>query len=293
MADLRQGSHGGTASAVIPLTMAWVGDEIPLPRRQAVLAKLLTFIVFGMMTGAWAGGALTEAFGWRWVFVAEGAALLAAAVAILIRGPRNRSDRTLQAGSQIKNAGAILRNSTARRIYAVVLFEGALVFGVLAFVPSLLHERFKLPLTESGAILAAFGLGGFGAAWMLGRTRLPLLACAGAGLLCIAFVTLSLMPHWGWSLPACLLAGLGFYLLHGTLQTCATQISISARGTAVSMFSCAIFLGQSAGVAGMGIAITNDLADQCIAMAAAILLALGLRFAYWLRLNPLGRGDAR
>ena len=43
--------------------------------------------------------------------------------------------------------------------------------------------------------------------------------------------------------------GLGFYMLHNTLQTNATQMSPEARGTAVGLFSAALYLGQTAGVA--------------------------------------------
>ena len=45
-----------------------------------------------------------------------------------------------------------------------------------------------------------------------------------------------------------LLIGLGFYALHNTLQTNATQMTPQARGTAVAVFSSAIYLGQTAGV---------------------------------------------
>ena len=38
-------------------------------------------------------------------------------------------------------------------------------------------------------------------------------------------------------------------MLHNTLQTNATQMSPEARGTAVGLFSAALYLGQTAGVA--------------------------------------------
>ena len=42
--------------------------------------------------------------------------------------------------------------------------------------------------------------------------------------------------------------GLGFYMLHNTLQTNATQMTPQARGTAVAIFSSALFIGQTVGV---------------------------------------------
>jgi predicted MFS family arabinose efflux permease len=48
---------------------------------------------------------------------------------------------------------------------------------------------------------------------------------------------------------ACGALGFGYYMLHNTLQTNATQMLPEARGTAVAGFSSALFLGQSVGVA--------------------------------------------
>ena len=59
---------------------------------------------------------------------------------------------------------------------------------------------------------------------------------------------LAVEPFW-WIAPVAVAAlGLGYYMLHNTLQTNATQMLPEARGTAVA-FSSALFLGQTAGVA--------------------------------------------
>jgi predicted MFS family arabinose efflux permease len=50
-------------------------------------------------------------------------------------------------------------------------------------------------------------------------------------------------------MAGCLVAGLGFYGLHNTLQTNATQMSPERRGVAMALFASLFFLGQSAGVA--------------------------------------------
>ena len=42
-------------------------------------------------------------------------------------------------------------------------------------------------------------------------------------------------------------------MLHNTLQTNATQMTPEARGTAVAIFSSALYLGQTAGVAAGGV----------------------------------------
>ena len=57
------------------------------------------------------------------------------------------------------------------------------------------------------------------------------------------------MPSAWLAPPAIALIGLGFYMLHNTLQTNATQMAPEARGLAVSLFAFALFTGQSVGVA--------------------------------------------
>lgn len=280
---LGRAAMGGAAAGIIPLTMAWIGDQVPWERRQVVLARLLGYTVGGMMTGAWAGGAVADALGWRWAFVAVGALLAGAALGIRRAPQAAPAPGDAAALPYARRVAAIAAGGWARRLYAVTLAEGALVFGVVAFVPSLLHDRFALPLSAAGAVLALFGLGGFAyarsASWLLRRLAPARLALAGGALLCAAFGTLAAMPHWGWALPAALGGGLGYYLLHGCLQTCATQVSTSARGTAVSLFACVLFLGQSAGVAAMAVAFARGLAAPCIGAAGVALFALALYFS--------------
>ena len=60
-------------------------------------------------------------------------------------------------------------------------------------------------------------------------------------------MTLAVEPH-AYIAPVAITAiGLGFYMLHNTLQTNATQMVPEARGTAVAIFSSALYLGQTVG----------------------------------------------
>ena len=68
---------------------------------------------------------------------------------------------------------------------------------------------------------------------------------------------------------ACGLLGFGYYMLHNTLQTNATQMLPEARGTAVAGFSSALFLGQSAGVA-----LAAPVVDRAGAVPVFVLTAL-------------------
>jgi len=87
-------------------------------------------------------------------------------------------------------------------------------------------------------------------------------------------------PSWPYALPACVVAGFGFYALHNTLQTNATQMAPAARGTAVSLFACVLFLGQSVGIL-MAAWVVDRLSSSIVFATAALgLFLLGGAFAF-------------
>ena len=47
---------GATAAAIIPLSMAWIGDVIDYEQRQPVLARFLMGQIVGLAGGVWLGG---------------------------------------------------------------------------------------------------------------------------------------------------------------------------------------------------------------------------------------------
>src|SRR5260221_10205785 len=82
--------------------------------------------------------------------------------------------------------------------------------------------------------------------WSTGSDKRGL-ALFGGVLLGLAYLTLAVGGS-AWLAPIAVTAiGLGFFALHNTLQTNATQMTPQARGTAVAIFSSAIYLGQTLG----------------------------------------------
>jgi len=280
---------GATAAAVIPLTMAWIGDAVPYERRQEVLARLLGATVVGMIAGQWAGGFFADTLGWRSVFVAL--ALLFAAAGVLMRVELRRPAAVAAAASGTTRSGdgylaqlrSVVALAWARRVLTLSFLEGVFAYSAFAFVPSHLHQRFGLSMTWAGAVLALYGVGGFLysrlARAMLHRWGEAGLARGGGALLCVTFATLGAMPQWAWALPACLVGGLGFYMLHNTLQTHATQMAPAVRGTAVSLFACTLFLGQSLGIASAAWIVDRASATVVFAGSAVVLPLLAWWFA--------------
>jgi len=84
--------------------------------------------------------------------------------------------------------------------------------------------------------------------------------------------------QWYWAILASMGCGLGYYLMHAVLQTNATQMAPSVRGTAVSLFACFLFTGQALGVAAGALIVDGLGIEWVLVFAAMTLPVLGLGF---------------
>ena len=283
------------AAALIPLAMAWVGDAVPSDQLQEMLTRTGLGSTLGIVGGQLLGGLLTDALGWRWAFVFM--AVLFGVVGSLLYADLRRQ-RAIPAkvelhglqGVQhgfVRQAILIITGPWSRVILLLALIEGAAGFGVLSMWASHLHRSLGLSLSLAGAIVALFGLGGMlymaVGRHFIRRFNQPLLVLFGGGIVGMCALVLAYTPHWGPAIPASLLAGFGFFMFHNTMQANATQMAPHARGTAVSMFSSFLFLGQSIGVVLAASLIDRIGTGAVIALGGGVMAVEGMFFAWALR----------
>jgi MFS transporter, YNFM family, putative membrane transport protein len=283
---------GLTAAWIIPLGMAFVGDVVPYERRQQVLGRYLTGQITGQLFGQAAGGVIGDLLGWRAVFFLLSAVFAFAAIALfreLAINPTTRPELRAEERSRglVADYAAVLSTPWARIVLFAAVAEAALMWGAFAYVGADLYLRFGLSFTLIGLIVGTFGIGGLIYAALVtrlvGRFGQIGLAAFGGLLVGVAYLALALAPAW-WIAPCAVIAvGLGFYMLHNTLQTNATQMAPQARGTAVAIFSSALYLGQSLGVAAASLLIDRSGGPAIFLIAAALLPVLGFWFAAMLR----------
>jgi predicted MFS family arabinose efflux permease len=115
------------------------------------------------------------------------------------------------------------------------------------------------------------------------------LARAGGACLAIGFLSLVAAPAPWLAVPAMVVLGLGFCMLHDTLQTNATQMAPEARGLAVSAFASCFFIGQGVGAWLGGLVVDHAGPGPLFAVAAAALPLLALAFARRLGRCPPAR----
>ena len=282
---------GATAAALIPLSMAYIGDVVPYDRRQPVLARFMSGQILGVIGGQVAGGLFGEFLGWRGVFVALAAVYLAFALllALELRSPRVVQTRTpFSVGGLVSTFLALGRSARVRLVLATVFVEGMLFFGGFTYLGAFLRHEYGLGYAAIGGVLSAFGGGALVYALAAPRIVAALgqrnMVAAGGAALAAGFAVFALQPPWPALVPGVALCGLGFYLFHNTLQTQATQMAPHARGIAVSVFASCLFLGQAAGIALAG-PLAEALGYAAVFVGAGVLLLL-LALVFRRRLTP-------
>lgn len=286
------------AAALIPLAMAWVGDSVPAGQLQEMLTRTGLGSTMGLVGGQLAGGLLTDMLGWRWAFAFM--TVLFGVVGWLMHADLRRQRRAAgplaptagvivpaQRAGFVRPALHIITGEWSRVILLLAVVEGAVGFGVLAIWASHLHRSLGLSLSWSGAIVAFFGLGGM-AYMAVGRALIRRLGqqglvLFGGVLVGVCALVLAYTPHWAPAIPASLVAGFGFFMFHNTMQANATQMAPHARGTAVSLFSSFLFLGQSIGVVAAAALIGPIGSAAVIALGGGAMALVGLYFAWALK----------
>ena len=188
----------------------------------------------------------------------------------------------------------VFANPKTAVCFAAVFAEGIVIFGSFPFIAVLLEQRGAGGLKEAGFVLAGFGIGGFLYTFlvpsMLPRIGLMSMIRSGGAISALGFAALALGASWPAEMAAFVLIGVGFYMVHNSLQTEATELAPDNRGAAVAAHAFFFFLGQAAGpllyaagLAGLGHAPT-------LLLAAASMAAIGFATAYGLiaRSHPSG-----
>jgi predicted MFS family arabinose efflux permease len=273
-------ASGAAAGGMMPLTLAIMGDAVPLKDRQVALSRILVFGISGQIAGGAIAGPVAAVAGWRGMLVLCAVSAVAGLVALLLaaRGAapeaRTRYDPVVAA----KRYRSVLANPNAVPLYATVAVEGALVFGSFPFIAPLMIARGIGGTAEAGLAIGAFGIGGLAYAAMarplLHRFGQAGVVRMGGGLGFLALAGFALAPALSVMIGAGFLLGTAFYMIHNAIQTRATELAPQSRGSAVSLHAFSFFSGQSLGPPLFGLGGATIGLGISLAVAAVLLAGL-------------------
>jgi predicted MFS family arabinose efflux permease len=276
---------GLAGGACIPLALALIGDRFAMDQRQAAISRYLLFVILGQMSGPPMAGLLSEWIGWRPVFII--AAVIALAAGIAVRAgvkPRPGIARPpFKLDTIMANYRIVLGNPMAKFCYGAVAAEGCFIYGFLPYVAAMLESRGAGSLKEAGFVVAGIGLGGIVFNVMLTRLQKALdrraIMQAGSLIIFVGMAAVALSPTWPLEMAAFTTVGLGFYMLHTGIQTEATELAPTARGSAVALHAFSLFFGMALGPVVYGAAIPLIGASAAVLLGGALVMAAGLVIA--------------
>jgi predicted MFS family arabinose efflux permease len=278
---------GGLASGgIIPLALAMVGDRFSITHRQFALSRILMAALIGQLAGAIGSGLVASYLDWRVVMALSCLASLAALIVTLqYLKPRAGAKRSrLTIAGMRAGYERVFQNPRAGVCYAAVFIEGVSLFGLLPYVATLLEQKGAGGIREAGFVIAGMGIGGLlftfivraMLRWLRGQMNLIRAGglVAGMGLAAVAAA-----PTWPVEMAAFAVIGFGFYMVHNSLQTQATELAPDNRGAAVALHAFFFFLGQAAGPVLFVLGLATVGPGPSILVAALAMVLLGFAVA--------------
>ena len=277
------------SGGVFPVALGLTSDLVGPEKRQVAIGRTLAGAMTGNLLGASASGLIGDFLGWRGVLAVLGGLVVVASVAVaagfrgaaLVHPPRTNLS-ALKQGYR-----TIFANPNARVCYTAVFIEGCCVLGLFPFIAAFLFDLGETSLSVAGVVIAGFAVGGLFYTMTVSRF-LPRLGVGGmmicgASLVALQLVTTAFGPAWKIEFASLLMMGWGFYMIHGCLQVFASELSVEARATALSLHSFFFFMGQTVGPIAYGFGILHAGKVPTLLTAAAVMIALGFACARLLR----------
>lgn len=238
---------GAAFAAAVPSTLTYVGDTVPLHRRHAPLADIMTATAVGMAVATLVAAVVAEYSDWRLAFLAPG--LLTGLLVIALRRlpePARDAVRT----PVLTSIRLVVGRRWALAVIVFAFVEGAVLVGPLPLLPTVLQLG-GMGTAASGLVTASYGVAviAFAAVVKPASRRLsnPALMAIGGCAGVAAYVALLLDAALVGVLAASVLLATAWAFLHSTLQKWATEVVPASRAIMVAMFASALFLGGSLG----------------------------------------------
>ncbi len=275
---------GVFAAAVMPISVALLGDLFSMKERQGAIGTFIGISFLGQGLSMAIGGAIAFFLDWRGVFALYALLAVIPTAALMKRYtslPSNKNPEAKFIAPYLK----LISNAKAAGVYFLIVIEGFLIVGGFSYLGAYISQTHGFNYLQIGLIMTAFGLatvlGGRLSGKLvagLGQKKLLMLGLLLAGL---ADLALAQYGHHLAALITCVaLLGLGFIFAHSVLVTRSTEFNPKARGAAMSLVAFCFMGAGGAGTALGGLVISQlGFAYLYSACGLALLGALLASFA--------------
>jgi predicted MFS family arabinose efflux permease len=182
------------------------------------------------------------------------------------------------------NYRLVFRNPKAVLCYSTVFLEGVALYGIMPYVGVILGQHDLGGAREAGFVIGAIGVGGLLyvslVAVLLRRWKRRQFMAAGGLLMMFGPLGLAFLNHWPTIAAAFAVTGVGFMLLHNSIQTEAVDLAPNARQSAYSLHAFSFFTGQAFGPPLFGFSLTHLGAPLALMLSAAVLAITGAVMAH-------------
>lgn len=253
---------GACAAAMVPVTIAYVGDRVVPACRQRTMANLLSAGALGAAAATVTAGTLTDVLSWRAILFLV--ALASAALAVLY----GRLPEIITAGadrpSPLHRISQIFRGSWFRFLIIFTFVEGAVMLGFFNFFNAALQVKGNSILI-SGIVTSTYGvatvIGGLIVRAVSSRISSAAMFGTGSALLFVGYLVAAYTQTVVTILAASILAGLALAVAQSSIQTWAVEVAASPKvlGTTVSLIASSVFTGAAVGTVSVsGLATTGN-----------------------------------
>jgi MFS transporter, DHA1 family, inner membrane transport protein len=277
------------AGGVFPVALGLTSDLVGSEQRQIGISRTLAGSMSGNLLGATFSGLIGDFLGWRGVLAILGGLGVVAAIAVAagfrgaeLKHPPRSNWSALKSGYR-----TIFTNPNARICFSAVFVEGCCVLGLFPFIASFLFDLGESSLSVAGVVIAGFAIGGLFYTMTVSRFLSAIgvrgMMISGATLVALQLIATAFGPDWKLQFICMLVMGWGFYMIHGCLQVFASELSVEARATALSLHSFFFFMGQTVGPIAYGFGLLHGGKLATLLAAASCMIVLGLICAGLLR----------
>jgi predicted MFS family arabinose efflux permease len=291
---------GVGSGGIFPIALGLTSDLVGPDKRQVAIGRMLTGALTGTLLGASASGVIGDFLGWRGVLAVFGVLAIVASVAVaagfknaaLTRTPTRMDLAGLRHGYR-----TIFVNPNAAICFTAVFIEGCCVLGLFPFVAAFLFQLGETRLAVAGVVIAGFAVGGvlytLTVSRLLPRLGVNALMLVGAVLVAIQMGVIAFGPGWKFQVLSFVAMGWGFYMIHGSLQVFASELSVEARATALALHSFFFFMGQTVGPIAYGLGLEHLGKVPTLLTTATVFVLLGIACTRLLRQTRPADASAR